>query len=338
MNREPSDTLEQIPANRRLVEELHAHGKISLEAKQFALDLLYRVDKWGMWVSRLLMIIGSALLLSGIVYFFAFNWAKITPLIKFSIIQLGMIACLFGAYGFSLNRISGQLFLLSASVLIGVFMAVFGQIYQTGADAYHLFMMWSILTLGWTIISNFTPQWIFWLAITNMYIILWWNQAALPTREMESMIFLLATLLNGSALALREYFSVVKNFDWLQQKWSRILLIVTILIYMIIPIVMWFTSWRATTSVVLSACIGLIGHGIGFMVYRYKMRDMWSLSAIVLSLCIIAETGGIKLLSEMFTSFDAIVFLLGGLMTLGIFTFAIVYLRKVAQVIGEERV
>jgi uncharacterized membrane protein len=168
-----SYTLEQIPANRQLVEELYSHGKITGEAREYALNLLYPHNQWGLWVSRLLLTLGAALVLSGIIYFFAFNWAKITPTMKLSSIEIGIFSCLIGAYFYSLQRMSGQVLLFSASVLVGVFMAVFGQIYQTGADAYQLFMMWSLLTLGWTLISNFAAQWIFWLVITNIFLVLW---------------------------------------------------------------------------------------------------------------------------------------------------------------------
>lgn len=123
----------------------------------------------------LLLAVGTGLILSGIIYFFAFNWMEIPPLVKLWGIQFGLAGCVAGAY-FSLNRATGKLLLFSASVLVGVFMAVFGQIYQTGADAYQLFMFWSLLTLGWTLISNFSVQWLLWLIITNMFLALWWTQ------------------------------------------------------------------------------------------------------------------------------------------------------------------
>ncbi len=101
-------TLDQIPADRRLVEELYSHGKISAQAREYSLSLLYPNNQWGLWISRLLLTIGAALVLSGIIYFFAFNWAKITPAVKLSSIQLGIIGCLIGAYIYSLQRVSGQ--------------------------------------------------------------------------------------------------------------------------------------------------------------------------------------------------------------------------------------
>lgn len=90
LNQIPSSILEHIPADRRLVEELYVHGKITHEAKEHALEFLYPSDKWGLWISRLLLAIGTALVLSGVVYFFVFNWAKITPLLKLSSLQIGM--------------------------------------------------------------------------------------------------------------------------------------------------------------------------------------------------------------------------------------------------------
>ena len=326
-------TLDQIPANRRLVDELYTHGRISHEAKDYALDLLYPADKWGVWISRLLLAIGSALVLCGIVYFFAFNWAKITPLVKLSSIQIGIVGCLVAAYLYSLKRVSGQILLLSSSVLTGVFMAVFGQIYQTGADAYQLFMMWSLLTLGWTLISNFAPQWILWLAITNTFLVLWWEQGALPERDMAYMIYTYLAVFNGGALALREYFSASKAREWLQPRWIRVLLTIVVLFPMLIPVVMWVIEPSgATSSMTTSAIVGVVGHGLMYAFYRYKTQDMWSLAAIVLSVCIIVEAAGLKIMAEIFNDVDFFMFLLMGGMTLGIFTVAVIYLRKIIDV------
>ncbi len=321
------------------MEELYAHGKITHEAKEHALDTLYPADKWGLWVSRLLLTIGATLVLCGIVYFFAFNWAKITPFVKLSSIQISMVGCLVCSYFYTLNRISGRILLLSASVLTGVFMAVFGQIYQTGADAFQLFMMWSLLTFGWTIISNFAPQWIFWLAVTNTFFILWWQQAALPERDMEGMIFVILMVLNGISLGLKEYFSTHKNKEWIQLRWVRVLLTIAALLPMLIPTVIFIVEpSRATTSISTAAFVGLVGHCLMYAFYRYKVKDMWSLAAIILSACIIVETLGLKILAEMLDDILFFMFLSMGLMTLCVFTFAVIYLRKVMEVLEVDHV
>ena len=331
-------TIDQIPADRRLVEELYSHGKITREAKEYSLRLLYPNNQWGLWISRLLLTIGAALVLSGIIYFFAFNWEKITPLVKLFSIQFSIIGCLIGAYFYSLQRMSGQVFLLSGSILVGAFMIVFGQIYQTRADTYQLFMMWSLLTLGWTLISNFAAQWIFWLTIINIFLVLWWKQAALPSKEMEFMIFTYMTILNGAALALREYFSLEKDYEWLKARWTRVVLTTATLLIMLIPIVTWIVELnKATESIILSGVIGIIGHGTIYYFYRYKLPDMWSLATTVLSGCIIAEFLIFKLmLGGIFWRANSIMVLIIGLMTLGIFTTAITYLRKVLENMEDD--
>ena len=352
MDTEKRSVLEQIPADRELVEKLYAHGKITQEERGYALNFLYPHDQWGVWVSRLLLIVGAVLILSGIVYLFAFNWAKVTPAVKLYSIQFGIISCLIGACCYSLRCLSGRALLLSASVLVGVFMAVFGQIYQTGADAWQLFMMWSLLTFGWTLMSNFATQWIFWLVITNIFLMLWWMQAALPTREMEAMIFTYMAIFNGVALALREYLVAEKKYEWLGGRWTREVLVGTLLLITLSPITVGIAVPDATASLILSSVVGFIWHGTAYFLYRYKWPDMRSLTATVLSGCIIVLTVGNNILFEIvmelnirariFTNVSAIeediIYLFKGLMTLGIFACAIIYLLKTAKEMKADHV
>jgi len=332
--------LEHIPANRKLVEALYSNGKITKQARDEALNLLSPPDRWALWVSRLLLVLGSALVLSGLVYFFASNWTKITPAMKLSAIQFGMIGCLIGAYVSSLQRMRGQVLLLCASVLVGVFMAVFGQIYQTGANPYHLFMMWSLLTLGWTVIANFATQWLFWLVVTNLFLVLWWDQAALPSQEMSFLIFIYMALLNGTALALREYFAVKKNYTWLQAHWTRFLLHLATLVILLIPIIIWIfvDPSKTTKSLIISGLFGLVGHGVAYYVYRYKRPDMRSLAATLLSGCIILVAASFKIVSQMVDTVDSLLYLLMGVVTLSIFIGATLSLKRIAKKMEADHV
>lgn len=323
--------LEQIRADRRLVEELFSHRLITQDARDYALQLLYPRKNWGLWVSHLLLVVGVSLILSGIVYFFAFNWAEITHMTKLVSIQLSILGCLVATYRCGIKRLSGKILLLSSSVLVGVFLAVFGQIYQTGVDSYNLFMMWSLLIAGWVVISEFAALWAVWLVITNVFLILYWDQAALPDREVEMMITSILAALNFTFLGLREYFAH-KGTEWLSERWTRVILIIPILVCLLIPIIIFIVEPnRATSSIEIGAVFGLVAHAGLFVTYGYKLHDMWSLSAVFLSVCIILESAGFKLLSEIFNRADAAMFLLAGIMTIGIFTFAIVMLRQIAK-------
>lgn len=130
--------------------------------------------RWGYWIATVLMILGTALLLAGIIFFFAFNWQNMLKFQKFSIIEFGIFICTAGALYYSAPPYRGLL-LTGASVLTGVFLAVFGQIYQTGADAYQLFAVWALLILPWTVIAKFSPLWMIWGIIVNIFVGLYWE-------------------------------------------------------------------------------------------------------------------------------------------------------------------
>ena len=342
---EDNNALAQIPADRGLVEALYANGRISKEARHYALTLLYPRHEWGLWTARLLLAFGTALLLAGIIYFFAFNWAKIPPAAKLAGLEAALIGCLVMACRASLNSLQGQLWLLAASVLTGVFLAVFGQIYQTGADAWQLFALWALLVLGWAGIAAFAAHWLLWLLLANMALGLWWDQAALPGEDMAFMISLWLTLLNGAALALREYVAVVRGRAWLAARWTRLLLTITVLLCMLISALTWiFEAENASLSMKLSGATGVLGHIALYYLYRHRLADLWSLTATVLSACIALDFVVIKTLfldlswfkSDAIFLYQDYLRLLTGLLTIGLFTAAALYLKRAARKMEAE--
>lgn len=331
--------LESIPVNRRLIDELYAHGKITREARVYALDVICPAQSWAYWVSKILLILASVLILAGVVYFFAYNWAKMSPFLKMGSIQLALLVSVFGAYFYSLKRISGQLCLISANVLTGVFMAVFGQIYQTGADAYQLFMMWSLLTLGWAVLSNFAAHWMLWLLVSNIFLALWWDQVKVLGRGSEALGFILLAGVNGLALAGREYVLRTKSWLWLDATWIRSVLGLATIFPLLIPTVNVVIDFnRASHYLVFAAICSVIGHVLFFIYYRYRNKDMWSLSLVVLSSCIFIEAAGLRVLAEMLNDFSFSMFLFSGLMTVAIFTLAVIYLRNTLETIKVKHV
>ena len=323
------DTLaiDRIPANRRLVEELYARGFLAPAGRRAALEFINPHDQWKLWIARLLLVAGSALVLSGVVYFFAYNWNLIPPAVKFAAIQLGVVAAVAAACRYGLTRMGGQVLMVGASVFVGVFLAVFGQVYQTGADAYQLFLTWSVLILGWSVISNFAPQWTLWLAVTNAALVLWWGQAVQPTFEEHVLIYGYLALLNGTALGLREL-GALRGDDWLAARWTRVLLTVVTLGLLLVPVLKMITSRGGIeTSILLVGILGLVGHVAFYVVFRHYLRDMWALALTILSACLIVETAMYRLVFEAFADFLELALFILGWVTLAIFTGAIVYLR-----------
>ncbi len=322
--------LQNIRGNRRLVEQMYEHGQITSEARDYALNLIMPPKRWDFIVSRFLLLLGTTLLLAGIICFFAFNWDDISSVVKLASIQIAMACAVAGAYYYSLQRIGGQLFLLAASVLVGVFLAVFGQVYQTGADTYQLFMMWSIAIFGWTIISKFIGQWVLWIIITNIFISLWWGQSGAYVDDAASMYCVGQALFYGIFLGLYEYFCGKKSFQWLNAKWLRVLLIVRILTLLAIPIRLLIFEGKPNDALIITNIVVLMVCVIMFWFYRYRRPSIQVLAALVIFACILIE---IKIF-ECLDSFTSL--LLGGISTLGIVALATLYLRMASKQIAKN--
>jgi hypothetical protein len=227
----PSDWKDvRVPATAALIRELCERSLLK-RAQSDALEKLLRSRlDWQMWISRLLLFLGTALLLAGVIFFFAFNWKNIPPAQKFAIIEAGIFISAVSAWWVGIDALIGKVLLSAACVLAGVFLAVFGQIYQTGADTYELFSGWVLLILPWVLLARFGALWIFWLALVNAGILLYWDQSLASWSDSASKFTdQTATLaiLNAAALAAREW-GWRRKVDWLSENWLRIILILAV--------------------------------------------------------------------------------------------------------------
>jgi uncharacterized membrane protein len=127
----------------------------------------------------------------------------------------------------------GRAALFSSAFLVGVLFAVFGQVYQTGADPYGLFIAWSILILPLAIIGRQAALWILFQALVTLALIMYWTQVVDPPNGwwqlsqllgplvwlsstlMDSTLASLVFALNAVALIAWEY-AVNRNVDWVQ--------------------------------------------------------------------------------------------------------------------------
>ncbi|HRE33328.1 MAG TPA: DUF2157 domain-containing protein, partial [Candidatus Berkiella sp.] len=123
-----SITLLEEKARPEIVESLYEYGLLSQQGREAGLSLLNPHLRWGYWVSTILLTLGWIFILAGIIYFFAFNWEKMSTYYKFSTIQVSLLVCLAGAWAYAIDNLRGQLFLTGGCILVGVFLAVFGQI------------------------------------------------------------------------------------------------------------------------------------------------------------------------------------------------------------------
>ncbi|ODB53664.1 hypothetical protein A7311_04800 [Paenibacillus polymyxa] len=109
-------------------------------------------------------LLGISLVLAAIIYFFASNWGGLDRTVK--IVLAAALIVLFYGLSFVFARIRavpGQqaflsnMFLVAGCIAFGVSVALLGQIYNSHADSYGLFFIWSVpaLLLSW--ITRYNP-------------------------------------------------------------------------------------------------------------------------------------------------------------------------------------
>lgn len=335
-----NDTSLDQPIDIKTLRRLHQDGCLTDESFNAALRTLRPAAVWFAWAERNLLFFGSALLLSGIMFFFAYNWAAMGKFLKLGLLEAGVAACVASSYWLGLHKITGKILLLSASVLLGVLMAVYGQTYQTGADAFELFVGWAALILGWVVVSEFAALWFFWLILVNTGSILYWVQVLEPTHsaDVECLCLFIATL-NGIALICREI-AIKKGFSYLEGRWLRGILLVALLSSLSIPPMALLLDASmnhhphfspATYSLVWPVVV--VG---GYVCYRTILRDMLALALILMNACLILLTLIGKLMLDRHNGSEEFMFLLFALIIIGVVSATAFWLKRTAAKMAKE--
>lgn len=165
--------------SRRTIEQLLNKGALSVEQADAAaiyLEVYPSKRTWLSFFDKALLIIGSIALVLSLVFFIAYNWQNLGKIGKFSLVEgaLALIIALYVALSFKQKfQLIRQLLLLLASIITGSLLALFGQVYQTGADTWQLFFGWALLISPWVLIARFPALWLLWLGLLNAFLLLY---------------------------------------------------------------------------------------------------------------------------------------------------------------------
>ena len=330
---EPSrDPLER-PATRQLVVRLTADGYLDPAAGDAALRALRPSRAWWWWTNRLLLGLGAALMLAGVIFFFAFNWTEIPPLGKVFISQGVVVLLAAGAWWRGFDSPPGRALLIGASVAVGAMLAVFGQVYQTGADAYELFVGWAALTAGWTVVSAFAGHWLLWLAIVDLAIWLYWAQVLEPAGASSWEIGMIAlAVVNTVALAANEYVS--KREWWSGTLWGRWVVWCSVLAFLAIPSTTYIVDLpRAARVEPLLALAAVLA--VGYWYFRHRARDLLALTLGALALCVVVLTAARRVIFD--AELEELALLGFGCVVLVVFGIAALWLRRIGEAITREQ-
>ncbi|HHB93056.1 MAG TPA: DUF2157 domain-containing protein [Thioploca sp.] len=289
---------------------------------------------WRQFLDDMFLLLGITLLSVGIIFFFAYNWNDMEKFAKFGLLETGILAMALFASIRGLEYLSSQAAILGASILLGALLAVYGQTYQTGADAFGLFVVWAALILPWVLVSRFAPLWLLWLILLNLGLGLFWEQVVVPNHhEIPIELFLLLFLLNGMALLILEF---NHKLEWLQGKWLGIILFITTLTILIIPTLMTIVNfniiWQDNQLFGLATVLYILTTAFSLWYYRYQRHDLLLLAICLLGILITFTTLiGVSLALD-----EVILFLLLAVIVIGQATLATKWLLKVQQIWQQE--
>ncbi len=110
----------------------------------------------------------------GLIFFVAANWHSLGRVGQFGLLQgFTVLSCAGAAL---LPRARAPLGLLGLLSIGGLF-AYFGQTYQTGADAWQLFALWTVLALPLALAARSDVIWAAWVIVASTAITTWsWSQ------------------------------------------------------------------------------------------------------------------------------------------------------------------
>jgi uncharacterized membrane protein len=134
------------------------------------------VNAWKKFLRIFFMAAGMGMLCSGIVMFFAYNWNAIHKFAKFAMLEGLIVVTVLLVLFAQVKDDVRNMILTGATLVTGALFAVFGQIYQTGADAYDFFLGWTLAVTLWVFVAGFAPLWVIYIVLVNTTLIFYFEQ------------------------------------------------------------------------------------------------------------------------------------------------------------------
>jgi len=157
------------------------------------------------WAFALFLVFGAAQIVAGIIFFFAYNWRALPDAAKIAAPQAIMIVGFLAWAALGRGSRLGDISAIIASVMIGVSMAVVGQVYQLGADPWRLFAFWAAIVFPVSLILRSDAQLAVALTVASIGYFLYTDENILPTApQAYSLIPALFAVLICAGLILRE--------------------------------------------------------------------------------------------------------------------------------------
>lgn len=323
------------PASPEALLQMFSAGVLPRDALDAALRELGRPRRWWRHCDVLLLVVGLGLLLAGVVFFIAFNWLAMDGMLKLVGLQVLVVTCAAAAWWRGLDRIGGRALLFAACLLVGVFLAAFGQVYQTGADTWELFRAWAVLIAAWVVVARAPAHWLLLLAVTDAAVVQYLQQVHFYLWAQEIWAWLFLAMTQAAALAGFEAGSR-RGYFVLPQTWPRWLLVPALLFSLATPttIVIFGDSYGVT-----EAGLTLLGLGasivVGYSFYRRVARDLFALTCIGFCCAWVVTVGVFRALDASDAACGSLVPV--GLLVIGMLTYLVRWVRRLSVEMQREQ-
>lgn len=317
----------ELPPTAGLLYRLAKNGILNAEGLERGLKIINHTpdrEKWERFLSIVLLVLGAGFTVSGIFFFFAFNWASMHRFFKLGLLETLMLVSVGFAAWRSLDKLTGKIALTATGLIVGALVAVYGQVYQTGADAYQLFLTWVLLITGWVLISKFTPLWFLWILLSNLSLTFYWSQII---GEINSQLYLGLVLLNGGAALLWEI-AHSRGIDWLESRWTPRLLSLPVFTILVIQTITLIFSWSGDSWIFVMFVLFIIISALVLYVYSQKILDLFMLTICAFSIIISFNFWISDVLGD---SLDELLFCVLSGLFIGQAALVVTWLRKVTK-------
>lgn len=322
----------------RAIMDWLAQGRIAAGREQEALKLAGAypdATQWRRFIDQLLLWMGVIALGASLIFFLAYNWQALGRYAKFALVEVAIVVSLLSSWRLGLGSLAGKACLLLATLFLGALLALVGQIYQTGADTYELFLVWALAATAWVFLAQLGVMYLLWLGLINLAIVLYFQSFGGLLGILFSWNAQLWVLLawNTFALIVWEFFAW-RGVEHLQERWTvRVLATYCGVVVSSLALdVILSGSYSGLIDSVLIRIATLSCYSVWLLtvlwVYRRQLKDLYMLAGALLSLIVVGNAVLVKLLLH---RSEAGGFLLVGLVIIASSAAGGIWLKKIAK-------
>ena len=315
----------KIIATRAGLDDISAELRLNESAYRRAIELAELEPDHATWVryiDHFLTATGTLLVVAGIAAFFAWNWADLGHMAKFSLLEGGIVIAAIFAWYSGFDSLAGRSSLFAAAFLVGLLLAVFGQVYQTGADPYGLFLGWAILVFPLAIIGRQAGLWVLLQVLLNITVITYYTQvlnapddmrlfgplAWLAFTVLDSTLASYLFALNAAALVVWE-FAAGRDVPWMQGRSFPRLFAFLALGTVLVPTLVIVAAAGFEVNPRLdpvSPLLLVLAIAVCLYYYQYRRQDLFMLTCCLFAAILVVTAFAIRHLLEGMGGFGAL--------------------------------